>query len=354
MKKVLKKITALVLVSALLFTILSMSAGAVGSRRVYTTGLLLGFDDEYEDDVVVDISSTTTLPTYVDNSAYFPPPGDQGDQNCCVGWAVAYAHSSNEIVKRGWSAEASSHHFSPSYIYNQINEGENGTASLIDALDIVVEQGICPMTYFPYNDLDYITQPDGLQTTAASMYKAQSWERIRGINAIKQKISNKQPVIIGVYVYQELYTLSETNPIYDEISGDILGGHTLCLIGYDDSIEAFKFINSWGTEWGVDGYGWISYDMVNSNSCNAIVAGRGYVLSSVTADDYIMGDVNDDGSVSAVDARKVLQYTAGLIGFEFSQFVLGDVNGDAQVTAVDASAILQYISGEITKFPLYN
>ncbi len=59
------------------------------------------------------------------------------------------------------------------------------------------------------------------------------------------------------------------------------------------------------------------------------------------------GDVNCDGAVTAVDARIVLQYVAGLIDeYEFNTFY-SDLNDDGAVTAVDARLILQKVAGLI-------
>lgn len=59
------------------------------------------------------------------------------------------------------------------------------------------------------------------------------------------------------------------------------------------------------------------------------------------------GDVNCDGEVSAVDARIVLQYVAGLIEeFELNMYY-SDLNGDGEITAVDARLILQKVAGLI-------
>ncbi len=58
-----------------------------------------------------------------------------------------------------------------------------------------------------------------------------------------------------------------------------------------------------------------------------------------------MGDVNVDGSVTAVDARYILQYVAGL-AFEGDFYMsYGDMNGDGEVTAVDARMILRKVAG---------
>jgi len=33
----------------------------------------------------------------------------------------------------------------------------------------------------------------------------------------------------------------------------------MILVGYSDDRGAFKVMNSWGTQWGNGGFGWISY-----------------------------------------------------------------------------------------------
>lgn len=45
----------------------------------------------------------------------------------------------------------------------------------------------------------------------------------------------------------------------------------MCVVGYDDSKKAVKIINSWGTSWGINGYGWISYDLIKNQSLEAYV-----------------------------------------------------------------------------------
>ena len=43
-----------------------------------------------------------------------------------------------------------------------------------------------------------------------------------------------------------------------------LGGHAVCVIGYDDSTRMFKMRNSWGTSWGKSGNFRMSYDIAAS------------------------------------------------------------------------------------------
>jgi hypothetical protein len=73
---------------------------------------------------------------------------------------------------------------------------------------------------------------------------------------------------------------------------------------------------------------------------------------SVKAEDinpteYILGDVNNDGHINAVDASTVLTYYALIStnkdgGFSSTQKISADVNNDGLINAVDASCILSY------------
>lgn len=217
----------------------------------------------------------------------------------------------------------------------------------------VVEQGVCTLSYFPYDETDYKSAPTSLQQTAASLYKAMEYVKIDGIRSMKDRIASGSGVVLGIKVYADFANISDSNPIYDKVSGSSLGQHAICLIGYDDSKGAFKFINSWGTDWGLDGYGWISYDLVNSDVVNLYEAGHGYGLNFYSFDNYLLGDVNEDGSITAADARLVLRYSARTETPTDMQFVLGDVNGDGQITASDARSLLNYASKTIDKLPIY-
>ena len=42
----------------------------------------------------------------------------------------------------------------------------------------------------------------------------------------------------------------------------MLGGHAVLLVGYDDNKQLYKFRNSYGTGWGVEGYGYLPYQYV--------------------------------------------------------------------------------------------
>jgi predicted secreted protein len=76
-------------------------------------------------------------------------------------------------------------------------------------------------------------------------------------DAIKQAILDHGPVSAAVCV----------NSAFQSYTGGVFTGslfcfsinHAIVLVGWDDSLGAWRLRNSWGPEWGEDGYMWIAY-----------------------------------------------------------------------------------------------
>lgn len=205
-----------------------------------------------------------TLPSSVDLSARIGAPGDQGQESSCVGWAVGYATKTlHETEEVGWSPSSQNHEFSPSWIYNQINGGSDGGSNFGDAMNLIISSGADDLASFPYVAGDYTSQPDANSRRRAARFKAKSWASIAvDATSIKNVLAGGNAVITGINVLPDFDAMSPTNDTYDNDSGNSRGYHAIAIIGYDDSRQAFRFINSWGTSWGVQGYGWIAYSFI--------------------------------------------------------------------------------------------
>jgi hypothetical protein len=65
--------------------------------------------------------------------------------------------------------------------------------------------------------------------------------------------------------------------IYQSPDGVSPGAHAMVVVGYDDSRGAFKLINSWGVEWGENGFGWVAYQTFRQ------AVREGYVVQDIVA-----------------------------------------------------------------------
>ena len=49
----------------------------------------------------------------------------------------------------------------------------------------------------------------------------------------------------------------------------MLGGHAVMAAGYDDERKMLLVRNSWGKDWGEDGYFWMPYEYItNTRNCS--------------------------------------------------------------------------------------
>jgi hypothetical protein len=204
------------------------------------------------------------LPAAVDLASLLPPPGNQGGQGSCVGWATAYAAQSfNEMDEWGWSGNQKRYQFSPAWIYNQINGGNDNGSKVSTALKLIVSSGLDSLQFFPYSSADFTTQPSSSSMTRATRFKAASWNSVNTspVN-LKSVLASGKVIVVRFDVYPDFSGMNAANPVYDSTAGARRGGHAVALVGYDDSMNAFKLINSWGTGWAAGGYGWIDYDFL--------------------------------------------------------------------------------------------
>lgn len=213
------------------------------------------------------------LPASIDLSDKLPPVGNQGMQQSCVAWAVAYALKSyQEKLESGQQST-----FSPSFIYNQINNGLNVPTYVTDALNVLSQQGVCPYDEMPYSADDWVTKPSLQATNDAKKFRIDYWRKINhtDIKEVKAHLAAGYPIVIGATVSDEF--IHNGKDIWKE-PGIAKGGHCMLLTGYDDSKNAFRVMNSWGTEWGDNGFGWIDYTLFT----NPQVIMYGFVTKDAT------------------------------------------------------------------------
>lgn len=208
------------------------------------------------------IPQPNTLPASV--SLTMPPVLNQGSEGSCVAFASVYVRSGEWFNKSGATTYSyASNIFSPEFIYNQIKVGDcSAGSSPTDALTLLQNKGVCTWDMMPYSYANGCSlMPTSAQTRDAANYKIRSSARVVNSDqaAIKTLLAQKRPLMITISVDQGFY-YARTGFIWSSFSGSFYGGHALTLCGYDDSKNAYKVINSWGTGWGDAGYSWIDYN----------------------------------------------------------------------------------------------
>ncbi|MCA8978261.1 MAG: hypothetical protein KDC98_26270 [Planctomycetes bacterium] len=202
------------------------------------------------------------LPSQFDWRAKLPPIGDQGRQGSCVGWSTAYyTKTAFEAMVEGWSTTDANHQFSPAWVYNQINGGEDNGSLPSDAFQLMVDRGAATLATMPYRDSDFTQQPGAAAIGEAAGFKNtdSSEHGVFDFAAITSYLANTGPLVLGIQVYSNFY---QAGTDYTSVTGELQGGHAITCAGYDLNRNGGSLLlaNSWATTWGDAGFTWISRD----------------------------------------------------------------------------------------------
>lgn len=121
-------------------------------------------------------------------------------------------------------------------------------------------KGVPRLTDFPYDPKNCSRIPDASVVSEAASFKIVDWKTVNenNLDSIKGQIFSGTPVIFGLETSESFDNLHK-GQIYNDLTAKRTGPHAMVLIGYSESKQAFKLINSWGNDWGDNGYGWITY-----------------------------------------------------------------------------------------------
>lgn len=222
---------------------------------------------------LADDNTKNPLPDAADLTPYAPAVGNQGEQGSCVAWSSAYgARTVLESSRSGVKGEELK--FSPAFLYNQIGLDGCQGSYILRAMEYMTKQGSVPYDKFPYSAQDCTRQPDQSLIREAAQFKMRGFNRLSlgdrndaiDLRAIKENLSQGAPVVIGMMVGQSFMQGMMGQDVWEPQAGDDrmvgFGGHAMCVVGYDDKKYggAFHIMNSWGPEWGVNGFGWVRYN----------------------------------------------------------------------------------------------
>ena len=213
---------------------------------------------------------------------YAPYAGDQGPYGTCMAWATAYSAASmifaqsHGITDRKKITRAA---FSPTYLFHSIvttNDGCKSGANPGKAIEAMLLMGVPFIRTVPYTCGKYWTSA---ADSEAKLYRALDVHLVFGTNkdpkdpnfkieTTKKALLENTPVIVGFDLPKSFHRV--TGDIWNPDPAEATGGwqhgkHAMTVVGYDDRKEggAFLLMNSWGRNWGSDGFVWVRYKDYN-------------------------------------------------------------------------------------------
>lgn len=161
--------------------------------------------------------------------------------------------------------------------------GDTG-AYLRTTMKALVCFGVPPEEFWPYNAERFDDEPAAFLYAFGQNYKTLQYYRLdppgtsrqQLLNRIRTNLAAGLPAMFGFTVFDSIMQAGDSGDIPFPMPSDRRqGGHAVDAVGYDDNRTikhadpgaketkgALLIRNSWGTDWGDGGYGWLPYDYV--------------------------------------------------------------------------------------------
>lgn len=103
--------------------------------------------------------------------------------------------------------------------------------------------------------------PEAAYTAALDFQLVRATRIAMDTQSLRAAIASGAPVVAGFRCFENLYdNMVRSTGVIQMPAGIDIGGHCVLFVGYDDDKKLFKFRNSWGSDWGDKGYGYLPYD----------------------------------------------------------------------------------------------
>ncbi len=144
---------------------------------------------------------------------------------------------------------------------------QDSGARIRDGIKSLVKQGCCREAKWPYVISKFKSKPGAACFKDGLEHQVISYQRIDTLDQMRSCLADGFPFVFGFTVYESFESQAVARSGIVPMPGTkerALGGHAVLAIGYDDTQKRIIVRNSWGADWGMQGYFTMPYDYVSN------------------------------------------------------------------------------------------
>lgn len=207
---------------------------------------------------ILTVPHITNIPSKIDLRSKFQPVYDQDILGSCTANALCSLIGYNTPSMFGSRLFL---YYNERLLENTILDDTGAT--IPDGLLTLQKYGICQESEWVYDISKFnIKPPDQCYINALSHIVTQISNIHNDMTHIKNSLINGFPFVVGIAIYESFESVKVSNtgivsmPLKKE---NLLGGHAVVCVGYDDTKQVWIMRNSWGVNWGDKGYFYLPY-----------------------------------------------------------------------------------------------
>lgn len=207
------------------------------------------------------------LPSKVDLRPHMPPALDQGELGSCG--SSATSNALRYLLRKEKQPE-----YQPSrlliYYQTRVNiEGsppsEDTGVQIRDLCKALKNYGAADETYWKYDITTFAGPPPKVALDNQKLHRQLKFQSVpQNLATIQACLADGFPILIGFQVFDSFEgdDVARTGkmPMPNADKENCLGGHAVLVVGYDSSKKLFLVQNSWGGEWGENGFFYMPYE----------------------------------------------------------------------------------------------
>lgn len=187
---------------------------------------------------------------------FMTPVKDQKSCGSCVAFGNIAALEGTYKMRTGHN-----HDFSEAHLFychgatdSYYNAGCRRGWYTVRGAHFLKEKGVVWGSSFPYTPGDQACKSN---LSSHSYVKIRDYKTLTTHAQMKDWLHNRGPLVTDFTVYADF--MNYKSGIYRRASNQRSGGHCVCVVGYDDINQCWICKNSWGPNWGENGYFRIGY-----------------------------------------------------------------------------------------------